>query len=76
MNNLTKLLNEAMSLHRDGKLCGTDDLYKSLVGSIGESQIVSLTEGESVNGKFDVLGKTRYPGRIEVKTANKQFPKL
>ena len=34
MNNLTKLLNEAMSLHRDGKLCGTDDLYKSLVGSI------------------------------------------
>jgi len=71
MDNLTILLNEAISLHKDGKLCGTDDLYKSLVGSIGESQIVSLTEGESVNGKFDVLGKTRYPGRIEVKTANK-----
>jgi len=71
MDNLTVLLNKALNLHKDGKLCGTDDLYKSLVGSIGESEIVSLTEGISVNGKFDVLGKVRFPGRIEVKTANK-----
>tara|TARA_A100001015_G_scaffold79490_1_gene88193 strand:- start:8528 stop:9007 length:480 start_codon:yes stop_codon:yes gene_type:complete len=71
MTDLTKLLNEAINLHKDGKLSGTDDLYKSLVASIGESQVVNLTEGEAVNGKFDVLGKVRYPGRIEVKTANK-----
>jgi hypothetical protein len=61
MDNLTVLLNKALNLHKDGKLCGTDDLYKSLVGSIGESEIVSLTEGISVNGKFDVLGKVRFP---------------
>ena len=71
MDNLSQLLTEALNLHKSGQLCGTDDLYKSLVGSIGESKVVSLTEGESVNGKFDVLGKVRFPGRIEVKTANK-----
>ena len=71
MDKLTELLERALYKHKQGKLCGTGDLYKSLIGSLGESKVVELTEGESVNGKFDVLGSIRYPGRIEVKTANK-----
>ena len=71
LDKLTELLFRALHKHKQGKLCGTGDLYKSLVGSLGESKVVELTEGESVNGKFDVLGKVRFPGRIEVKTANK-----
>ena len=71
MDKLTELLERALYKHKQGKLCGTGDLYKSLIGSLGESKVVELTEGESVNGKFDVLGKVRFPGRIEVKTANK-----
>ena len=71
MDDLTVLLERALYKHKKGQLSGVDDLYKSLIGTMGESKVVNLTEGESVNGKFDVLGKTRYPGRIEVKTANK-----
>lgn len=71
MDNLNELLFRALNLHKEGKLSGTDDLYRSLIGAIGESQIVSLTEGKSVNGKWDVEGKVNFTGRIEVKTANK-----
>jgi hypothetical protein len=71
MDKLTELLERALHKHKQGKLCGTNDVYKSLIGSLGESKVVELTEGESVNGKYDVMGVTRYPGRIEVKTANK-----
>ena len=71
MDKLTELLERALYKHKQGKLCGENDLYKSIIGSLGESKVLELTEGESVNGKFDVLGSIRYPGRIEVKTANK-----
>ena len=71
MDKLTELLERALYKHKQGKLCGENDLYKSIIGSLGESKVLELTEGESVNGAFDVLGSIRYPGRIEVKQQTK-----
>ena len=45
MDKLTELLERALYKHKQGKLCGTGDLYKSLIGSLGESKVVELTEG-------------------------------
>lgn len=71
MDTLTQLLTTALELHKEGNLPAEEDLIKSLIGAIGEAQVMKLTEGTSVNGSYDVLGKIKYPGRIEVKTAFK-----
>lgn len=70
-NVLSVLLAKATELNNKGLLPGEQDLIRSLIGAIGEAKVMEITDGEKVNEAHDVLGKKRFVGRIEVKTAYK-----
>lgn len=67
---LEMLLVKALDMCRQGILPAETDLIRSLIGAMGEAEVVKLTDGEITNKNFDVYGRKKYVGGIEVKTAH------